>query len=191
MDWVGCFGAGGGSECRLPVELGVKLACGFEMLYQSGLRNIRRHEKTAAKAAAAEAGTAAVAAAEAANAAEVAYMEELRRAGFLGGGGGSADDEQQVYAASCWEAMVEETELNAAMGGVGTKAGADAGRGNSRSVHWARRLERGLAAAERLEPDELVGRQPETQKALLEFCCGRRVAGHLYGLFVYFGWLVG
>eukprot|EP01052_Picozoa_sp_SAG31_P023962 SAG31_NODE_2009_length_6673_cov_3.370094_4_plen_588_part_00 len=137
----------------LAIELGVKLACGFEMLYQSGLRNVRRQEKRANDTYNAPAAQSAKGGADA----EELYMEELRHMGFFNDQEGVSQKQQKLYARSCWSLMLEESELNNAVGGATKLAfGADAGRSNSRSVRWAQRLEHDLQAAKLLDPDDLV-----------------------------------
>ena len=107
-------------------------------------------------------------------------MEELGRAGLFGADKDGRGVAAKGFAAECWAAMVEEAALNEAVGGDGLKgSGADAGRGNSRSVRWASECEghtvpstggcpRGLsigAAALRCVDQSVLGPRPARARA--------------------------
>jgi hypothetical protein len=128
------------------VDLGVKLACGFEILFQAGQRNLRRQAKQAPLEPAPEAA-----------ASRADYLAALAAVNF------DLEDEE-AFALACHAQMVEEEALNASVSGGGSE---DENRGNSRSVQWAGRLAAGLAAGAALAPSA-VDDGPADSDAWLE-----------------------
>ena len=144
-----------GSEDHKAQDLGVKLACGFEILLQTGRRNLRRAGVEPDTAGAAPPALAAP------------YAAALERSGYYeecGCGDAAEREAAEGYAARVWARMEEDEPVLAAdgarfAGGEGgggperQKSEASASLAHSRSVRSALQIEAALAKEERQASD--------------------------------------